>query len=180
MNEIRNVASVLQSLKTNPFVLHAEMPMTYVTGLPILQILNDQLCLCVPFLQYRPTGHVDQTLVYPIRYTVTVSVPEFKPLAFMDLSIDPRFSEVDFSKPVGTFRHEAVKHLNKKEYDALRSRLLQQYDKVIRALLLGESYDESDEETMRQLMMQLTEPGLYPIYRALDEDFYHKYLAGEA
>lgn len=179
MSEIRNIASVLQSLKTDPFVLHAEMPMSYVTGLPILQILNDQLCLCVPFLQYRPTGQVDRTLVYPIRYTVTISVPEFKPLAFMDLAIDPRFGNVDFNKPVGTFRHDAIKHLNKKEYDAQRKALLQQYDKVIRALLLGEAYDEKDEETMCRLMQMLAEPGLYPIYRALDEDFYNKYLAGE-
>ena len=179
MNEIRCIAAVLQSLKTNPFVLHAEMPMHYVPGLPMLQILNDQLCLCVPFLQYRPTGQVDRTLVYPIRYTVTLSVPEFKPRAFMDLSVDPRFANVDFNKPVGTFRHDAIKHLNKQEYDALRSELLQQYDKVIQALLLGTGYEEQDEETMCRLMQQIAEPGLYPIYRVLDADFYNKYFVGE-
>lgn len=180
MSEIRKITAVLKGLKTDPFVLNAEMPMSYVPGLPILQILNDQLCLCVPFLQYRPTGTVDQTLVYPIRYTVTLSVPEFKPLAFMDLSIHPRFANVDFSKPVGTFRHEAIRHLNKKEYDAKRNELLQQYDKVIAALIDGEAYSEKDEEDMCSLLQMLTEPSLYPIYRALDEDFYNKYLAGEA
>lgn len=179
MSEIRDIASVLQSMKTNPFVLQAEMPMTYVTGLPILQILNDQFCLCVPFLRYRPTGTVDRTLVYPIRYTVTLSVPELKPLAFMDLSIDERFANVDFDKPVGTFRHDAIKQLNKDEYHALRRDLLHEYDKVIGALLQGEAYSEKDEETMRCLMMQLTEPSLYPFYRALDINFYNKYMVGD-
>ena len=48
-----------------------------------------------------------------------------------------------------------------------------------RALLLGEAYGEEDETTMCRLMQQLTEPSLYPIYRALDEDFYSKYLMGD-
>lgn len=171
-----SVKEMLQELKVSPFLLYCEMPMGYVEGLPILQVRNDSLCMVIPFLRYQITGKVDQTLVYPIRYTVTVELPEGKLTAFQDLRVIPQFAKVDFSKPVGLFRHDAIRHMNKKEYAAKRDELFGMYDKIVDALIHGAAYTEEDDAAMRKLMKIMVEPSLLPIYKVLDEDFYHKYL----
>lgn len=172
-----SIREIVQHINTNDFVLHCNMPLGYVPGLPILKILNDELCLEVPFLKYKLTGQPDQTLVYPLRYTVTMTLPEKKMVAFSNLAYDSRFAQVDFDQPIGTFRHEAVKHLKKDEYRKVREELLDQYDKVARALLEGAPYTAEDEAHMRRLMQMMLEPSLLPLYQALDADFFEKYLA---
>ena len=175
--DLISVKDILNQVKTSTFVLSCEMPLGYVTGMPILQIKNEQLCLLIPFMRYRVTGQVDKTLVFPIRYTVTMVLPEQKMVNFADLSFQSQYQNVDFNAPVGYFRHEAIQHLNKQEYMALRDELMTQYDKVIGTLLYNEAYSEEDEQRMRELLTMLTEPSLLPIYKALDESFYNKYLA---
>lgn len=170
------VKEILREVKTSPFLLYCEMPMGYVEGLPILQIRNGNLCLLIPFLRYQITGEVDKTLVYPIRFAVTVLLPEGKVMGYQDLKIHPQFAKVDFTKPVGLFRHEAIKGFTKSEYAKKREELLGMYDKVANALLYGGEYTEEDEEAMRKLLQIMVEPSQLPIYKALDEDFYEKYL----
>lgn len=171
------VKDILKDLKSNDYVIHCGMPLGYVEGLPTLQIKNDQLCLQIPFLRYQLTGQVDKTLVYPIRFVLTISLPERNLVSYCDLSFNSRFRNVDFSAPVGLFRHEAIKNLTKNEYRKMREELLEQYDKVADSLLNGTQYTAEDEEKMRRLLNTLIEPSLLPIYKVLDEDFYNKYLA---
>lgn len=171
-----SVKELIKEVKTGPFLLYCEMPMGYAEGLPVLQIRNGQLCLAIPFLRYQMTGQTDKTLVYPIRFVVTVLLPEGKVVGYQDLKVAPQFEKVDFTKPVGLFRHEAVKHMTKTEYTRKRKELLGMYDKVINALLYGEAYTQEDEAAMRQLLQIMVEPSQLPIYKALDEDFYTKYL----
>lgn len=171
-----NVNEILKGMKSDPFVLNCGMPMGYVPGLPILQIRNEELCLVIPFLRYRVTGQVDKTLVYPIRYTMTMVLPEKSFVEFQNLAYQPRFQKVEFNEPVGLFRHEAIRTLSKQQYQSTREELLSQYDKVIRALLCDEEYCAADELRMQQLLQMLVEPSLLPIYQALDMDFYNKYL----
>lgn len=176
MEQNVSVRQILKELKTNPFVLACKMQMGYTAGLPILQIQNDQLCMLVPFLRYKMTGRVDQTLVFPIRYTITLSLPERQPVAFADLSWDPRFQKVSFQNPTGLFRHKAIQDLDREAYKAMREELLASYDRVIGALLWGAPYRASDETQMRHLLQRLTEPSLWPTYQILDPDFYQKYF----
>ena len=119
-----SVEKILKELKTNPLFLNLELPLGYTAGLPLLQIRNEQLCLQIPYLKYRVTGVVDKTLVYPIRYVLTLVLPEKKLVDFQDLSFQPQFRKVDFNSPVGLFRHEAVQHMTKTEYWNTRSELL--------------------------------------------------------
>lgn len=170
-----NVNNILQRMKCDSFVLHCGMPMGYAPELPILHIRNEELCMTVPFLKYRVTGEVEKTLVYPIRYTVTMVLPEMTYVEFRDLAYQPQFQRVDFSKPVGLFRYEAIRSLNKQQYQSARSELLEHYDKIIRALLYDEEYSAEDEYRM-QLLQMLIEPSLLPIYQVLDEDFFNKYM----
>ena len=126
-----NVSKILKSLKTNEFILNSRMPLGYGFGIPILQIKNDNLCMVIPYLKYQITGEVDKTLVYPIRNTFTMILPEQTFIGFEDLRFDKRYAKLNFSKPVGTFRHESIKHLTKQEYADLKQELYSLYDKLI-------------------------------------------------
>ena len=153
--------------------------MGYVDALPILQIKNSTLCLVIPFLKYKVTGQVDKTLVYPIKYTVTVSLHDGRIINFEDLSVNPAFENVDFDAPIGTFRHDSVKHLDKHTFREEKDKLYKMYDRMIDAILNGSDYgNEEDEEFMDEINMML-EPSLKPIYKILDSDFYNKYLSEE-
>lgn len=176
MNRKIEMKEILNKFKRSNFYLGCRIPMGYTCGLPILQVKNDRLCLVIPYLKYKVTGEKDNTLVYPIRYVVTMVLPEEKPIDYKDLAFDYLFSKVDFKEAIGLFRHDAIKHLDKKEYEATREELYACYDKVIAALLFGEEYGEQDEERMRELLQLMIEPCLLPIYKALNKDFYSKYL----
>ncbi len=170
------VAKTIKKMKTSDFVLNCKMPMGYVYGYPVLQIRNGSLCMKIPFLRYKVTGKPDQTLVFPIRYSVTMELPEERFVEFNDYAYDNRFADVDFDKAVGLFRHESVKSLNKKEYEAKRAELFGLYDKLAASLLNGEEFTAEDNAKMKDMLQMLVEPSLLPIYKVLDKDFYEKYL----
>ena len=88
----------------------------------------------------------------------------------------PAFGKVDFCKPIGYFRHEAIRAYSRKEYQALYQDLMAEYDKVANMLIFGDPYTASDENHMRELLRLLVEPCLRPIYRILDSEFYQKYF----
>lgn len=176
MEEHISTEKVIKETKTSPFLLGCGMEMGYGPGLPILQIRNGRLCLLIPYLKYRVTGKVDRTLVYPIRYTVCVSLPEGSPVGFENLDFSPRFQRTDLTKPVGIFRHAGIRHLGKREYRQKQDQLYELYDKTANMLLYGTSYTGEDEAAMGELLRLLITPELLPIYRALDPDFYAKYL----
>lgn len=179
MNNEVCIAKTLKKMKSNDFVLNCKMAQGYVYGYPILQIRNGSLCLKVPFLRYKVTGVPDKTLVFPIRYTISMELPEERYVDFTDLAYDNRFSEVDFNKAIGLFRHEAVKDLNKKQYEEKRSELFSIYDKLALSLLGEGEFTAEDDKRYRQLLRMLTEPSLLPIYKVLDKDFYEKYLRND-
>lgn len=170
------IAEIIKKLKTCDFVLNCKMPMGYVYGYPILQIKNGSLCMKVPFLRYKVTGKPDKTLVFPIRYSVTMELPEERIVEFSDFAFDNRFADVDFEKAVGLFKHESIKDLTKKEYEAKRAELFGLYDKLIASLLYGKEFTAEDNKKMKSMLQLLVEPSLLPEYKVLDKDFYNNYL----
>lgn len=167
---------IIKRAKTCDFVRCCKMAQGYVYGYPVLQVKNDMLCLLLPFLKYKVTGKPDGTLVFPIRYSVTMELPEERFVGFSNYEFDERFSKVNFNKAIGTFRHDAIKDLNKKEYDAKRAELFTYYDKLANSLVSGTEFTKEDDDTLREMLQMLVEPSLLPIYKALDKDFYEKYL----
>ena len=172
-----SVDSIINKLKTDEFTLNCKMPMGYCAGLPVLQIKNGSLCLLIPYLKYKITGVVDKTLVFPIRYTISVELPENRVVGFSDLAFNKSFEKVDFNKPIGFFRHDSIKNLTKDKYKALRSELLDLYGKMADSLIYGTEFSEDDDNRMKELLKLLVEPSLYSIYRVLDRDFFNRFLA---
>lgn len=176
MDKRVNIKSLISALKRNNFVLECAMPLGYTAGFPVLQIVNDRLCVKVPYLKYKVTGQVDKTLVYPIRYVITILLPEGKIVGFEDLTMNDRFKKVHFYNPAGLFRHDSIKDLSKAEYNQKRDELLAMYDKVANALIYGDEYTAEDDEKMAELTKMMVEPCNLPVYKAIDRDFYEKYL----
>lgn len=172
----KTIAEVILELKNTPQVQHSNIPLAYTPTLPILAVRNSYLCMIVPFARYQITGKKDETLVYPIRHTVTLSLPDYTIVAIDDMRFDPRFANVDFSKPVGKFRHEAIKHLDRTAYNQKRQQLLGMYDKLTASLVDGTPFTAEDDEQTALLANMLTEPSLKPFYKVIDADFTNKYL----
>lgn len=156
--------------------VQALIPLGYVPNLPIVTSAGGELCMRVPLMRYKVTGVVDKTLVYPVKYVFTVTIPECTIIKFEDLSYNGKFVNVNFLKPIGTFRHEAVKAMNKEEYAALRTKLFAEYDKMIDFLANNAEYTESDKQTFMTLINQVLEPSLKPIYYAIDNSFATRFL----
>ena len=175
MKKSFSTETLLQELKTSKFVMDS-IPMGYVPGLPILAILNGNLCIKVPYLKYQVTGVVDNTYVFPPKYTVTIGIPENINLGFEDLAVNKAFAQVRFGDPIGTFRHDAIKDLNKTAYKNMRHMLYAEYDKIVCHLTAGQPYTFEDEQHFKALLQTLLEPSLMPFYKALDQEFYNKYL----
>ncbi len=172
-----SISQIKKRLRSSSFFVECRIPMGYTAGFPIFQIRNDSLCLLLPYMKYQTTGEVDKTKVFPIRYTFLLELPTEKVIGFENLEYAPAFKKVDFDSFVGYFRHKGIQQYSKSQYSELYDELMGQYDRVANALIYGEQYSAKDERRMSELLQLLMEPSLLPMYRALDEDFYEKYLA---
>lgn len=176
MNNSISVKTLLRQIRCSEFVNACQMPMGYVEGYPMFHRVNGKVYLVIPFLRFKVTGEVDKTLVYPIRYTVTAELPTGRITSFQDLSADSRFRKVDFDKPIGLFRHDAIKDLTKQEFAAVKDELYGAYDAVLASLLAGQEPAEEAVKAMAELLSRLAEPCEKPIYQALDSNFSAKFL----
>lgn len=169
------ISTFYRDLNRRPEI-QAVIPLGFTPGMPMLTLRQDNLCVVVPFLRYKITGEKDCTLVYPIRYVAEYIVPEFQLVQFADLAFTKYADKIDLDKPCGRFRHEAVAKLSHKEYDELRERTLNSFDKAVDVLLNGGSYLVSDQELMSTQLQTIVEPSLWDFYRTLAPQFYNKYF----
>lgn len=173
-----SIERIKKDLLSSDFYLSCKIPLGYTAGFPVLKIMNGCLCVTIPYLKYQTTGEVDKTLVYPIRYGITLELPTLQTVAFENYEYVSVFQNVDFEKPVGLFRHDAIKMYTRSQYQALLDELMQRYDEVI-AMILGQlPYSGKTEKRMTELLQMLVEPSLRPMYRELNLDFYNKYMKG--
>ncbi len=166
----------MKEFTTSDFYLNCGIPMGYSAGIPMLVQKNSTLCLQIPFLKYKVTGEVDKTLVFPIRYIITVSLPDKKCIGFEDLKYNSAFRKVDFNAPIGFFRHDAIKTYSRSEYKAKKAELFSMYDKRISSILSDSEYTKEDARVFSDLLNIMLEPSLKPIYKLLANSFYTKHL----
>lgn len=172
----------ISNMKKDEFVRKCRIPMGYSIGYPILAKQNDVNFILVPLLRYKITGKPDKTLVYPIRYYISYSLNECKFNGFCDLKMYKALSKIDFSKPIGLFRHDEIKNLTKAEYTEKKNELYACYTSVIRNIYasLANQPEEDISEAKAGLangLKLLLEPCEKPFYKLLAKDFYEDYLA---
>lgn len=175
MNNTALITSLYAELKKRAEV-RSLIPMGYTPGIPMLSIQNEHLVAIVPFLRYKATGTVDHTLVFPIRFVMEFSLPDGRLIRYRDLAFESNYADVVFGKAVGFFRHEAIKHLDKAAYGNFRAQTLAKFDKLTQALISDQPYTENDDLELRKALQTIVEPSLLAFYKAIDTDFYEKYL----
>lgn len=164
----------LSGTRQNVIAKHL-IPMEMGMGWPILSIRNKKLCVTVPF--YQAVVHSDdQTLLFPIAYTMAVLWPNGVIVEYKNLRFDSKYQDIDFSKPVGTFRHDTIKHLNKSQYIEKRNELYKLYDELITCLFSHEPLAEDSEKKFKETLGLLMEPSLKPFYQAIDIQFYNRLI----
>lgn len=176
MKQTVSIEKIKKNIKNSGFYLNCKIPMGYTIGFPVLQIRNDCLCIALPYLKYQTTGVVDKTLVFPIRYVIWLELPTEKIIRYEDCEYNEVFRGIDFDKPVGYFRHDAIRQYNKAQYNQLYRELMEAYDKVINAILGKGEYLPEDERKLSRLLQLLMEPSLRSMYKVIDPEFYSKYL----
>ena len=178
-------------------VIRSMIPLGFKAGAPLIRCQGDKVLLTVPYARYKTTGNIDGTLVYPMAYAATfVALPEpqipeslaaaakgkrtFFPgklVSFRALSFDPAFADVNFGKPIDTFRHEAIKGMSREQYEKEILTLYAAYEKVVGACLAGEAPAAMDKMNLKQLLGELIVPNQKAMYQKLDDEFYQTYLA---
>ena len=177
MSKKSNIASLLKEVKNGTFMRACNIPMGYSSGYPTVRILNGTPCLTIPYLRYKITGVVDKTLVFPVRYAITVSLVSNSVVKFEDFAFNRSFAKVDFNKPIGLFRHEAIKKFNKVQYEAEKEKLYALYNKIIDCKINKTPCSPDDEAAFKKLLGILVEPSLKPFYKVIDSGFFDEYMA---
>ena len=130
----------------------------------------------LPYFRFVRGEEADKSLIYPIKYQATYLWPSGKLIEFEDLEYNPVYSKVDFSKPIGTFRHEAIQKYNSGQYEEKRAELYSFYDTLIDFLVNGSEFTAEAEKSFKDLLNVIIEPSLVPIYKVLDEKFARRFL----
>lgn len=146
------------------------IPMGLVSGWPCIRQIGRTLAVTIPYFSRTPGK--EKTAIYPLYCSATVPVKN--PDRIVDFTIYPyqeRWRDVDYSKPAGYFKHEALKDVRtKEEYQALCRQLYGYYDKMVTAIMNKKPFEQ--EEEMIRLFSKLMEPGHFPQYLKINKKFY--------
>ena len=169
-----SIQEFLKKINTGSAV-RENIPMGLGMGFPVLNITGDRLLVSVFYYRsvLRPN---DQTLLMPPEYKLTLDYPSGKLTSFENLRLDPRYAKVNFDKPLGMFRHEAIKHLDRDGYKKAKEDLYDALNRLIAFLGDEGEFTKEDEEKLSGLYTMMTEPSLHPFYRSLSPQFFERYI----
>lgn len=146
------------------------IPMNLVSGWPCIQRMGNTLCIVIPY--YSRTAAGAKIALYPLYCSVTL--PVGNPDRLLDFTIYPYqrgWDDLDYTKPVGYFKHEALADVKtKREYQQLCEELYGCYDEMVKAVLSKKPFDGEDK--MIELFSKLMEPGHFPLYLRMNNKFY--------
>ena len=170
-----SIKDFLSKINTSP-VVRSYVAMDRGYGFPMLSIVGDRLLVTVFYYRVLPRKD-DKSLIMPPEYVLSFDYPSCRLASFEALRMSPHAEGVDFEKPVGTFRHDAIKDLDRAAYQAKRDELNALLDKLI-ANLGGEGeFTDEDERQLAALYQLLTEPSLHPAYRICAPQFFSRFIA---
>lgn len=146
------------------------IPQELVSGWPCIRRIGKTLCITIPY--YNRAVQAGQVALYPLYCSVTL--PVGNPDRLMDFTIYPNqrdWEDLDYTKPVGYFKHAALTDVKTSgEYQTLYRQLYDFYDQMVAAILKKEPFVA--EPQMIGLFSKLMEPGHYPQYLRINKKFY--------
>lgn len=152
------------------------IPMELSPGWPAISIKSSTICVSIPFLRTQLTED-KKVALFPLSSLLVLTWPNMAIAEFSVLKFKKEYSAIDYTKPVGVFKHEAIKDLNKKEYAEKRDELYSFYDELIDCIVNKKDFKREAE--MRELFQLLMEPSLYPMYKHLFKNFFEVYCGLE-
>lgn len=148
------------------------IPTECVSGWPYVSIKNGKICVSVPYFKTRSAGN-GKFYLFPLSHSLTLTWDNGVVVDFTRFSFTKDFKGVDYAKPVGTFKHEAIADMAKEEYAKKREELFNCYDELISCIEQKKEFPH--EAQMREALSLLMEPSLLPFYRRLNAKFFDKY-----
>ena len=146
------------------------IPHNLFAGWPCIHKVGKMLCITIPY--FSRSASAETVALYPIYCSVTL--PIANPDRLLDFTIYPHqrtWSDLDYSQPVGYFKHAALGDVNtKQEYTALCMELYGYFDQMVEAVAQRKPFE--NEEKMIALFTKLMEPGQYPQYLRINKKFY--------
>ena len=163
-----SVAKTLKTFNSSDF-RRKSIPMELGYGWPAIIRCGKMLCITIPYYRSIRNGTVYD--LYPPVCSVTV--PLGNPDRILDFTMYPYekgWQDVDFGKPAGTFKHDALAGVKKEEYGRMKEQLYAYYDEMVQAV--SEKKPFEGQKQMTELFAKLMEPGLYPYYVRINQKFY--------
>ena len=147
------------------------IPMEMVSGWPCIRNMGKTLCVTLPFYSRQISG--ERIALFPLYCSVTVPLGNRSKL--VDFTIYPyqtSWRDVDYSKPIGYFKHSALSDVKtNEEYQSLCRQLYDYYDAMI-ACVREHKPTFPQESQMQTLFTKLMEPAQYPQYLRINRKFY--------
>ena len=148
------------------------IPAELVSGWPCLRRIGRTLCLTVPYFNRQYLKEEKKVALFPLYCSVTF--PLGNPDRIVDFTIyanSREWQDLDYSRPVGFFKHEALADVKTGEdYKRLCQELYHYYDAMAEAIMQKAPF--ANEEEMIRLFTKLMEPGHFPQYLRINKRFY--------
>ena len=164
-----NLKEIIHNFNRGDF-RRKQIPMELASVWPSVKLYNGKIAVTIPY--FRRRNLENGIALYPIYCAVTILADN--PDRILDFTLYPMATEwngIDFSKPVGKFKHKALEDVKtKSEYNALCDRLYAYYDEMIESVKKRIAFE--NEDSMKALFSKLMEPSLYPFYLKINKRFY--------
>jgi hypothetical protein len=167
---------LLKDLRKTPLFTQV-IPLEAGIGLPIPLRKNNKVYAILPCFEFAATQEKGKTLIFPPLATITVNWETQKLVEYIDLQFRNPAPDLQWEGSIGTFPHDAVAAMTRKEYLEKRRQLLEMYDELFAKLKNNEKFAVDWNQKFRELFSTLIEPPLITYYRALGNKFCEQFLS---
>ena len=154
----------------------AVVPMEAGTGWPVPYRCNGRAYIIFPFFGTSGTGKKGETAIFVLIVTITLDWKTGRAVEYVDCRFRSAWTQVDFTRPIGTFPHPGVANLTRSEYEEKRELLYRLYDQLFSGIAEGGELSPLWLQQFSELFGMLFEPALELFYRALAPKFCEQFL----
>ena len=166
---------LMKEVRKMPFYRQM-IPQEAGIGWPMPLRKEGKVYITLPFFGFSPTAEAGNTKLYPPFAIATLDWSNQVPVEYVNLRFRNPAPELDWTKQVGTFPHEAIAQKTVEEYRQLRRELLAMYDRMFDLLAQKSPLSPEWSQRFAELLNLLIEPALKPYYLALNPKFFNRFL----
>ena len=150
------------------------IPQEAGVGWPLPQRRDDRVQLVLPFFGMPRSKERGAVPLHPPFATMTLDWKTARVVNYRDLSSEGLW---ETREAVGTFPHDAISGLRRRDYLDRRERLLAMYDELCVRLEARDQFEPAWTAAFSAHFSALVEPALLPYYRQLSGGFIERFAA---